>query len=295
MWRATSVLALVGMLIAPPGVPVALAAPSGEQVVRGQVDFQRQGDLTLITASDGSIINYDGLDILRHETVQFVQPDQAARVLNRVLGVDPTQIDGSLLANGLVYIVNPAGVFFGGEAIIDVGGLIAAAGNLSNADFLAGVDRFTDLTGPVENRGVIEAGAVALLGRTVANHGSIVARRGTIAMVAGENVLLTTLGGRITVLVDGVGEDPGTPGIENSGTVDAAAGEVVFTTGDMYSPGAGSRLPAARVVWSRSRARSTPRTPARVPPAAAWRSWESRWRCWAPASTPPATPAAARS
>jgi filamentous hemagglutinin family protein len=235
MWRATSVLALVGMLIAPPGVPVALAAPSGEQVVRGQVDFQRQGDLTLITASDGSIINYDGLDILRHETVQFVQPDQAARVLNRVLGVDPTQIDGSLLANGLVYIVNPAGVFFGGEAIIDVGGLIAAAGNLSNADFLAGVDRFTDLTGPVENRGVIEAGAVALLGRTVANHGSIVARRGTIAMVAGENVLLTTLGGRITVLVDGVGEDPGTPGIENSGTVDAAAGEVVFTTGDMYS------------------------------------------------------------
>jgi hypothetical protein len=156
-------------------------------------------------------------------------------VLNRVLGTDPTQIDGSLLANGLVYIVNPAGVFFGGKAIIDVGGLIAAAGDLSDADFLAGVDHFTNLTGSVENRGAIEAGAVALLGRTVANHGNIVARNGTIAMVAGEDVFLTTLGGRIAVLVDGVGEDPGTPAIENSGSVDAAAGDVVFTTGDMYS------------------------------------------------------------
>jgi filamentous hemagglutinin family protein len=107
-WRVTSYLALVGMLVAPPGVPVALAAPSGEQVVRGDVSFDRQGSLTVIEASDGSIIQYDGLDILRHETVQFVQPDEAARVLNRVLGTDPTQIDGSLLANGLVYIVNPA-------------------------------------------------------------------------------------------------------------------------------------------------------------------------------------------
>ena len=39
--KATSLLMLVGMLIAPPGLPVALAAPSGERVVRGQVDFQQ--------------------------------------------------------------------------------------------------------------------------------------------------------------------------------------------------------------------------------------------------------------
>jgi len=54
MWRVTSALALAGMLVAPPGVPVALAAPSGEQVVRGDVSFDRQGSLTVIEASDGS-------------------------------------------------------------------------------------------------------------------------------------------------------------------------------------------------------------------------------------------------
>ena len=38
----------------------------------------------------------------------------------------------------------------GGEAVVDVGGLVAASGHISNEDFLAGVDHF-DLTGPVVN------------------------------------------------------------------------------------------------------------------------------------------------
>jgi filamentous hemagglutinin family protein len=233
--KTTSVLVLVGLLIAPPGVPVALAAPRGEQVVRGQVDFQRQGDLTLITASDGSIIHYHSFDILEGETVRFVQPDELARVLNRDLGPDPTRIDGSLLANGQVYILNPAGIFFGAQAVVDAARVVAAAGHLSNADFLAGVDRFTGLTGPVENRGGIQGDAVSLLGRTVANHGRIVAQGGMIALVAGEEVLLASLEGRVLVRVEGPAEDPGTWGVESTGALDAGAGEVVLSAGDVYS------------------------------------------------------------
>jgi filamentous hemagglutinin family protein len=231
--KATSLLLLAGMLIAPPGVPVALAAPSGERVVRGQVDFQHRGDLTLITASDGSIIHYDSFDILEGETVRFIQPDALARVLNRDLGPDPTRIDGSLLANGQVYILNPAGIFFGGRAVVDTARLVAAAGHLSNADFQAGIDRFTGLTGPVENRGGIRADAVSLLGRTVANHGRIVAQGGMIALAAGDEVLLTNLGGHVLVRVEGPEEDPGTWGIESTGSLDA--GEVVLSAGDVYS------------------------------------------------------------
>ena len=43
-----------------------------------------------------------------------------------VLSTDPTRIDGALLSNGEVWIVNPVGVFFGDQAIVDVGGLVAA-------------------------------------------------------------------------------------------------------------------------------------------------------------------------
>src|SRR4029453_17055667 len=114
------------------------------------------------------------------------------------------------------------------------GGLYAAAGDISNEDFLGRVDRFT-VSGPVENAGSIEAPAVALVGTAVANHGNIVAPDGTIALVAGGNVLLTQLGAHLAVQVEGAAGSAQAPAIEQTGTVDAGAGGVSFTTGDVYS------------------------------------------------------------
>ena len=164
-------------------------------MVAGDVTIEQAGTLTTITASDGSILEAERLNVLADETLEFVQPHDLARVLARVMGVDPTTIDGNLLANGVVYIVNPSGVFFGGQAVVDVGRLVAGAGEISDADFRAGIDRFTGLEGRVENAGTIHAGAVSLVGRSVANHGRIVAPDGMIAMVAGEEVFLGSLDG----------------------------------------------------------------------------------------------------
>jgi filamentous hemagglutinin family protein len=212
------------------------AAPIGEEVMAGDVEFNRDGSVTLIRASDGAIINYDSFDIFAGEVVRFLQPSDQARVLNRVFG-DATRIEGSLFANGIVYIVNPAGIFIDGNAVVEVGELVAAAGSITNEDFAAGIDRFA-LTGALVNEGVIEAGQVALLGQHVANHGQIQAPDGTIALVAGERVLLTQLGGKLIVEVDGLG--PGAvsgeqAGVLQTGTVDAGAGRVVFAVGDHYS------------------------------------------------------------
>ncbi len=125
----------------------AWAGPEGEQVVQGQATFQRQGDLTVIHAGNNAVINYRSFDIGANEKVQFVQPDALSRVLNRINSAVPTRIDGTLTANGRVYIVNPAGVMFGKGAVIDVARLFAAGGNLADADFLKNADRFTDLRG----------------------------------------------------------------------------------------------------------------------------------------------------
>ncbi len=62
--RATARLALAGMLVALPGVPVVTAAPVGEEVRAGQVSFARDENVTLITASDGSIIDFTSFDVL---------------------------------------------------------------------------------------------------------------------------------------------------------------------------------------------------------------------------------------
>lgn len=217
------------------GSPAVLAGPTGEQVVRGDVQIHRDGSLTAISASDGSIINFDSFDILRHETVQFQQPSVTSRVLNRVLNGDPTRIDGSLLANGKVYIANPAGVFFGGSAVVDVAGLIAAAGELGADDFLAQVDHFTNVTGAVENVGTIHADVVGLVGRTVANHGSIATDRGMVALVAGDDVFLASSDGRLIIHVEGPASATTGVGIENSGEIDAEIGSIDLTTGDAYS------------------------------------------------------------
>ena len=87
----------------------------------------------------------------------------------------------------------------------------------------------------VENAGSIESPAVALLGAVVANHGNIHASDGTIAVVAGEKVLLTELGSHIAVEVEGVAGSAGAPAIEQTGGVDAGTGAVSFVTGDVYS------------------------------------------------------------
>jgi filamentous hemagglutinin family protein len=210
------------------------AEPTGEQVVLGDVTFHRDGSVTVIHASDGSVIHYDSFDIFAHETVQFIQPGEQARVLNRVTN-DAIDIDGTLLANGIVYLVSPVGVFIGGEAVVDAAGLVAAAGHISNEDFLAGVDRF-ELTGPVENASSeVRGDSVALLGTHVGNPGEIRAPEGTIALVAGDRVVLARLDGRVHVEVDGGPGEAGSTGVRQAGLVDAGGGQAILAAGDHYS------------------------------------------------------------
>ena len=59
-------------------------------------------------------------------------------MLNRVTTADPTNIFGHLDSNGIVIIANPYGVFFQNGSVVNVGGLIAAAGQVSTADFTSG-------------------------------------------------------------------------------------------------------------------------------------------------------------
>src|SRR5690242_11364129 len=133
--------------------PALAQGPQGGHVVAGHATIDHHGASTIITAGNGAIINYQSFNIGAGETVRFVQPGSNSRVLNRITGPDPSRILGTLLANGIVYIVNPAGVYFAHGSLVDVGGIYAAAGRISNDDFLSSANRFTNLRGTVENRG----------------------------------------------------------------------------------------------------------------------------------------------
>ncbi len=168
---------------------------------------------------------------------------------NRVVGGDMSRIAGEMRANGIVYLTNPAGIVFTPGDGIDVAGLYAAAGTLRDTDFLSGTDYFRNLQGSVINRGDLTGQAIHLLGQRVRNYGSIRADHGFITMVAGNDVLLRQVQGRVYVKVDGVdltGRDKpavghttpdlsADPGVENTGTVQAAQGQVTLGAGDMYA------------------------------------------------------------
>src|SRR5262249_11742698 len=137
--------------------------PEGARVQRGDVEITQTTPTNWeIKASDGSVIHYDKFDIAPGEWVRFVQDNAQSRVLNRVFSENPTQILGRLSTNGHVYLANPAGVFIGRGASIDVNGFHAAAGRISDADFLAGREHFTDLKGDVTNQGTISGPDVQL-------------------------------------------------------------------------------------------------------------------------------------
>lgn len=211
----------------------AFAGPEGEQVTHGTATFSRSGaDTTIHVGSHTAIINYRSFDIPRGETVRFIQPSSSSRVLNRINSEMPSQIDGTLLANGHVYLVNPSGFIFGNNALINVGKLTAAAANISDADFLRGVDRFTDVKGAVVNHGVIQAVEnVTLVGRFVSNSGVIDAER-AVMVAAGDDVLIGEVDGHTFVRIDAKQIAAGN---EPSATAGKAGSSLNLGAGDLYS------------------------------------------------------------
>ena len=102
------------------------ALPDQREVTKGNVSFDEIGKELKITASDGAVISYsNGFNIGADETVRFLQPSSNARVLNQIYGSSPSEINGQLIANGAVYLVNEAGVIFGQSAVVEVGKLQA--------------------------------------------------------------------------------------------------------------------------------------------------------------------------
>ncbi|MBN4066473.1 filamentous hemagglutinin N-terminal domain-containing protein [Simkania negevensis] len=193
--------------------------------IRGTVSVSTPSSLQMvIEASDNSIIHYDRFDISAQESVQFIQPDLSSRVLNRVFSADPSRIDGMLSGNGQVYLVNPSGIIFASSSVVNVGSLHAAAGSITDEDFLNRVDQFSSLSGVIESEGVIQANAVHLLGKYVSSSGVIYAPFGVVTITVGDDLFLGVENSQIYAKIE--------TQLEANGE-----GFGVFSVGDIYAFG----------------------------------------------------------
>ncbi len=159
-----------------------------------------------------------------------MQPGSNSVALNRVLGSDPSNILGSLSANGKVFLLNPNGILFGKGAQVNVGGLVASTLTLTDSDFMAGRYNFTGGgNGKVLNKGSINAdgGYVALFGANVSNEGVISAKLGTVTLAAGNAVTLDVAGdGLLNVTVN---QGAVKALAQNGGLIRADGGQVLLT------------------------------------------------------------------
>ncbi|MDB5827898.1 MAG: putative bpaA, partial [Variovorax sp.] len=144
----------------------AMAAPFGGQVMNGSASINGGGNLTTINqTSNRAIINWQGFGIGNGQTVQINQPGVNAALLNRVTGNLPTQIDGSLLANGKVFLINPNGIVVGANGLVNVnGGFVASTQNVADSAFMAG--------GALNFSGA-QGGEITVLGRIESASGPI--------------------------------------------------------------------------------------------------------------------------
>ena len=93
-----------------------------------------------------------------------MQPNAQAIAVNRIGGNAPSQILGTLDANGRIVLINGNGMLFGKGSRVDVGSLIATSTDGADSDVLSG--KFTKAGNPnaaVVNQGRITAGQGGLV------------------------------------------------------------------------------------------------------------------------------------
>ncbi|MCE4053229.1 two-partner secretion domain-containing protein [Pseudomonas sp. Au-Pse12] len=222
----------VASLMALTGLPSAFALPTGGEVVSGSADFHTQGShLSINQQTDKLITQWQDFNVQNGQSVTFNQPTSTSIALNRVVGVNGSQIHGQINANGRVFLINPNGVVFGQGSQVNVGGLVATTRDISDADFKAGNYKFTgDSAAEVVNQGSITAadgGSVALLGAKVTNQGSIKAQNGRVALAAGDGF---TVGFDDNQLLDlHVDSAALNALVHNAGLLKADGGQVLMT------------------------------------------------------------------
>lgn len=203
--------------------------PSGLQVVHGQAQVSTQGQQMTVTNSHNAILNWNRFGIGAGHGVHFQQPDAASKVLNRVVGQDPSLILGRLSSNGQVWLLNPNGILFGAQARVDVASLVASTLNLADQDWLGGRWHFErDAGAPsasLVNQGELrsaQGGRVLLLAGELRNEGRIEAPAGQLVLAAGRQIELVdtaTPHVRVTLqLADGEAL--------NQGLLEAAGGRI---------------------------------------------------------------------
>ncbi len=174
-----------------------MANPTGMTVHGGSATATTAGSqFTITTGSQNTLLDWQSFNIAAGETTIFQEPSTTSIVWNQINNANPSQIYGSLQANGLVVLVNSSGFYFGPNSYIKAAGLVVSTANCLPPQNSGGSWEFN---GPpplasIVNYGQIKignGGSAFLIADKIENYGDIEAPGGTVGLAAGQTVLLS--------------------------------------------------------------------------------------------------------
>ena len=212
--------------VAPTQLPV---LKTGGIIYGASAPVSTANQMTIYQTQPKAVIDWQSFNIGSNASVYFNQQGNSTwAVLNRIWDSSPSQIYGSLKADGQVYLINQNGILFGPGSQVNVYGLIASSlnlnvdnwinngtlafntsqGSISNTVAPGQQDQFynpAQTPGVVSNTGTIQTGnlgSVFLIGPQVENSGTIITPIGQIGLIAGTDLELD-----LPVWVDANGQE----------------------------------------------------------------------------------------
>ena len=179
-----------GALTAP---AITYALPQGG-VADSNVAINTSGNQMDITSSvRNNVINWNSFDIAKGEMVRFDNGAFTNNYLNLINSANPSAIDGMLKGGNKVFLVNPNGVIFGADSVVNVGNLVVSTvplDKVNSEEFFAsnGNIPWDKATGDVINKGKLQADTVYINGKNIRieNSANIQARDG-VTQLRGED------------------------------------------------------------------------------------------------------------
>jgi filamentous hemagglutinin family protein len=175
----------------------ASANPNGLTVHSGTATTQNNGPVLTVTTSPMTVLTWNTFNINTGETTRFAQPSANSIVFNLIGDNQPSQILGTLSANGSVILANSHGFYFGPNSMIKVGGDFLATTAPLAPDFGIGSSwQFTGMPplASIVNYGQISTGqgrSLFLIAENIANHGELDAPAGKVGLYSGKEVLVS--------------------------------------------------------------------------------------------------------
>jgi filamentous hemagglutinin family protein len=182
-------IALLYVGVAEVGAQTIPTLPSN---ISGATVANTANSVTVTQTASKAVINWDTFSLSSGATFNVTNQTVNSILLNRVVGGSASQINGSITANGSVWIVNPQGVYFNSGSSVSVGSLLASTLAITDASFNAGTYQFTPsgTSGSIRLDGTINAsGYVLALSPNIsqASSGAITVPQGQVQLIANDN------------------------------------------------------------------------------------------------------------